>query len=191
MGLAAVSLFGLAACNKLGGGSDEMSFAKAALERNDRIEIVATDPATNTFTIRVKGTDTLQTVRADQVVGGIPGLTAPAGAAGSAGTTASAEPAPAESATASNTEQGQAAGDTAQSSTPGGAATNGAQANAASTNAAPGAANRAIIHTGPGDVAPPNTAIRASDTSASVPRTGFQPSAAPQSEVPNPNSDVA
>ena len=57
MGLAAVVLLGLTACGKLGlGGSDEMSWARAALERNDRIEIVATDPATSTFTVRMKDT---------------------------------------------------------------------------------------------------------------------------------------
>jgi hypothetical protein len=167
MGLAAFSLFGLAACNKLGGGSDEMSWAKAALERNDRIEIVATDPATNTFTIRVKGTDVLQTVRADQVVGGISGLAAGAAAA-PAGTTASAQAAPGESATASNTDQGQAAGEAAQSPTPGTTATN----SNAPADAAPGAASNGT------------------PSAASVPRTGYQPSAAPQSEVPNPNGDV-
>lgn len=171
MGLAAVSLFGLAACNKLGGGSDEMSWAKAALERNDRVEIVATDPATNTFTIRVKGTDVLQTVRADQVVGGIPGLTMPAGAAAPAGATASAEPAqaaPGEGASASNTEQGAGGEATAQNAAPG-AAANG--------NGTPSSASNG---------APPSQA----PAGASVPRTGYQPSAAPQSEVPNPNSDV-
>jgi len=169
MGLAAVSLFGLAACNKLGGGSDEMSWAKAALERNDRIEIVATDPATNTFTIRVKGTDVLQTVRADQVVGGISGLAAPAGAAAPSGATASAEPtqaAPGEGASASNTERGAGAEATAQNAAPGAAATG----------------NR----TPASNAAPPSQA----QAGASVPRTGYQPSAAPQSEVPNPNSDV-
>ena len=173
MGLAAVSVFGLAACNKLGGGSDEMSWAKAALERNDRIEIVATDPATNTFTIRVKGTDVLQTIRADQVVGGTAGLAAPAPAV-SPSTAASSEPAqavPGESAAASNTEQSQAAGEPAQgaAATNTAPAANGAQANAAPPGGAPGLAASA---------------------SASVPRTGLQPSAAPQTEVPNPNSDV-
>lgn len=170
MGLAAVSLFGLAACNKLGGGSDEMSWAKAALERNDRIEIVATDPATNTFTIRVKGTDVLQTVRADQVVGGISGLAAPAGAATvPVGATASAEPtqaAPGEGASASNTEQGAGAEATAQNAAPGAAATG---------NGTPASTD-----------APPSQA----QAGASVARTGYQPSAAPHSEVPNPNSDV-
>ena len=86
--LAAVALFGIAACGKLGlgGGSDEMSWARAALERNDRVEIVAVDPATNTFTVRIKETGDLRTVRADQVVAGPPGAPVslagtPAGAA--------------------------------------------------------------------------------------------------------------
>ena len=190
MGLAAVSVFGLAACNKLGGGSDEMSWAKAALERNDRIEIVATDPATNTFTIRAKDTDVLQTVHADQVVGGIQGLTAPAGAAAPAGATASVEPAqatPGEGASASNMEQGAGGEATAQTAAPGAAANGNGTPPSASNGAPPSsAANRALIATGPGDLGSSN--IRASQ--ASVPRTGYQPSAAPQSEVPNPNSDV-
>src|SRR5882757_1697299 len=86
--LAAVALFGIAACGKLGlgGGSDEMSWARAALERNDRVEIVAVDPATNTFTVRIKETGDLRTVRADQVIAGPPGAPVslagtPAGAA--------------------------------------------------------------------------------------------------------------
>jgi hypothetical protein len=107
MGVAAVALFGLAACNKagVGGGSDEMGWARAALERNDRIEIVATDPSTSTFTVRVKDTGELRTVRTDQIIAAPAGLTAPAGAAAPAGTAAPSEPAPGDSTTASNTEQ--------------------------------------------------------------------------------------
>jgi hypothetical protein len=76
--LAGVALFGLAACSKLGlGGQDEMSWARAALERNDRLEVVAADPQTSTFTVRVKATGELSMVRADQVVGSPPVLAAP------------------------------------------------------------------------------------------------------------------
>ena len=164
VGLAALTLFGLAACNKLGlgGGADEMSWARAALERNDRIEIVAADPSTSTFTVRVKDSGDLRTVRADQVIGAPPGAM-PGGAAAPAGTPASAESSQAasvDSATASNTEQGQTAGAAAtQSPAP---------------NSAPTAASAAS-----------NTVA-----SASVPRTGLQPSEAPPSQAPNPNSDV-
>jgi hypothetical protein len=179
MGLAAVALFGLAACHKagVGGGSDEMGWARAALERNDRIEIVATDPSTSTFTVRVKDTGDLRTIRADQVIAALPGAM-PAAVAAPAGTPASSESSQAasgESATASNTEQGQAAGAAAeQSPTPGAPTANSNGAPAAASNAAPATA-----------ASPSNTAA-----SASVPRTGFQSTAAPQTEVPNPNSDV-
>ena len=162
MGLAAVTLFGLAACNKAGGGSDEMGWARAALERNDHIEIVASDPSTSTFTIRVKDTGELRTVRTDQVIAAPPGLTAPAGAVAPAG----AQAAPGESTTASNTEQGQVV---ATQSPP--AAAPGADT-ASATNGASAAASSNTV------------------ASASVPRTGLQQSAAPPSEAPNPNSDV-
>src|SRR5579871_2821972 len=117
MGLAAVTLFGLAACNKAGGGgSDEMGWARAALERNDRIEIVATDPSTSTFTVRVKDTGELRTVRTDQIIAAPAGLTAPAGGAAPAGTAAPAEPAAADGATASNSEQASPASQAAPQS---------------------------------------------------------------------------
>ena len=166
MGLAAVTLLGLAACNKagVGGGSDEMSWARAALERNDRVEIVATDPSTSTFTIRVKDTGDLRTVRADQVIASPPGLTVPAGAAAPAGAPEPSQAAPGESATASNTEQAQPAG-------------------AAATQGPPPANPTAAA---PASAAPASNSV----ASASVPRTGLQQSAPPPSEAPNPNSDV-
>jgi hypothetical protein len=50
--------------------SDQMSWARAALERNVAIEIVATDPQTHTFTVRDKASGELRMVRADELVGG-------------------------------------------------------------------------------------------------------------------------
>ncbi len=87
-GLALLSL-GVAACGKLGvggGGGDEMGWARSALERNSRIEVVASDPQTNTFTVRMKETGELRMIRADEIVGAPPGsgaapATAPAGPA--------------------------------------------------------------------------------------------------------------
>ena len=196
MGLAALvplglSLFGLAACGKLGLGSssDEMSWARAALERNDRIEIVATDPATNTFTVRVKDTGDLRTVRADQVIAAPPGSAVPAGATVPAtnGTSESSQAASGEGATASNTEPGQAVAGgeaAAQSVAPG--------APAASSNEAPGGAPSSAANSAPSQSnAGTGSMARQADAAASVQRTGYQPSAAPPSEVPNPNSDVA
>jgi len=66
--LLAAACFGsltLAACSHP--AQDEMSWARAALERNERIEIVATDPQARTFTVRSKDTGALSVVRADQV----------------------------------------------------------------------------------------------------------------------------
>jgi hypothetical protein len=77
--LTALSLISLAlaACSRQQGG-DEMSWARAALERNDRVEIVAADPQSRTFTVRSKDTGQLHIVRADQLIA------APAPSAGSA-----------------------------------------------------------------------------------------------------------
>lgn len=76
---ACASLLALAACARQ--GESEMSWARAALERNDRIEVVAADEQSRTFTLRVKDTGELRMVRADQLIGGI---SAPAGPADSA-----------------------------------------------------------------------------------------------------------
>ena len=50
-------------------GQDQMSWARAALERNPQLEVVAADPQSHTFTVRVKDTGEVRTVRVDQVVG--------------------------------------------------------------------------------------------------------------------------
>lgn len=68
-----LAALGLAACGSQ--GQDEMGWAKAALERNGRLEIVASDPQSRTFTLRMKDTGELRMVRADQL------LAAPAGSA--------------------------------------------------------------------------------------------------------------
>ena len=57
----------LAACAR--GGQDEMSWARAALERNGQIEVVASDAQTRTFTVRVKDTGEVRIVHVDQLVG--------------------------------------------------------------------------------------------------------------------------
>jgi hypothetical protein len=187
MGLAAVTLLGLAACGRVGlGASDEMSWARAALERNDRIEVVATDPATSTFTIRIKDTGDLRTVRADQIIAAPPGVAESAGTApgASSGTPAAS----AESATASNSAASE---EPAQSATAEPAAPAASAPSTASNNAPPGAMTRsAPSAVSGGSAAPSNTMTRQTDASASIPRTGYQPANAPASEVPNPNSDV-
>jgi hypothetical protein len=69
--LAAGLLLALSACSKLeSGGQDQMAWAKDALERNDRIEVVASDPQAKTFTVRVKESGQLVVLPIDQVMAG-------------------------------------------------------------------------------------------------------------------------
>ncbi|HYM28565.1 MAG TPA: hypothetical protein VET66_10470 [Steroidobacteraceae bacterium] len=78
-GLTAIAaLLALAGCAKQ--GQDEMGWARTALERNAQIEIVAADPQSRTFTVRVKDTGELRMVRADEVVAGPSGTALAAGA---------------------------------------------------------------------------------------------------------------
>jgi hypothetical protein len=65
-GATCAALVLLAACAR--DGQDQMSWARAALERNGQIEVVAADPQSRTFTVRVKDSGELRMVRADQVV---------------------------------------------------------------------------------------------------------------------------
>src|SRR5215471_21746181 len=58
---------------------DEMSWARAALERNTSLEIVAADQQSRTFTVRLKGNGELRMVRADELVAS-PAAAAPVGA---------------------------------------------------------------------------------------------------------------
>jgi hypothetical protein len=176
IGLTGLALLGLsfAACGKLnvgGAGTDEMSWARAALERNSRLEVVAADPQSNTFTVRVKDTGELRMIRANEVVGGPPGggtssdASSPPPAA-----PASAQPAPLDptvpTTTASTTSEG---GSLARSA-------------GAPGNLKP--ASRTIV----GTADEPSSDGAAANT---APRTGLQPEPAPRAEVPDPNSDVA
>jgi hypothetical protein len=79
----------LAACDRQ--GRDEMSWARGALARNERLEIVAADPQSRSFTVRFKDTGELRVVRADQLVGS-PAASASPGAASTATANASAAP---------------------------------------------------------------------------------------------------
>ncbi len=90
----------LGACSR--GGQDEMSWARAALERNDSLEVVAADQQTRTFTVRMRQGGELRTVRADQVVGSPAAATvaATAGPAPAGELSAAADAAPAGNAAA-------------------------------------------------------------------------------------------
>jgi hypothetical protein len=99
----------LAACARE--GRDQMSWARAALERNGQIEIVAADPQSRTFTVRVKESGELRMVRADQVVAepalGAESSTAAVAPAASAASAAPA--APPQALTASGAADGASA----------------------------------------------------------------------------------
>jgi hypothetical protein len=97
--LAALSLTWLALAACAGKGQDEMSWARAALERNDRLEIVAADPQSRTFTVRNKDTGELSMVRADQLTAGVAPPASP-GAAPKPAATTGAEAATTSAATA-------------------------------------------------------------------------------------------
>ncbi|MBS0421857.1 MAG: hypothetical protein JSR66_29375 [Proteobacteria bacterium] len=75
--LAAGLLLALSACSKLGGGGqDQMAWAKDALDRNDRVEVVASDPQAKTFTVRVKESGQLVVLPVDQIIAGPAGTLA-------------------------------------------------------------------------------------------------------------------
>src|SRR5262245_25174804 len=89
LGVASLALLCLAGCDKIklitGGGA--MAYAQAAIERNNQLELVAIDANNSVFTVRVKETGELKTVRADELVGVLPGAEA-------AGVKAATAPAP-------------------------------------------------------------------------------------------------
>jgi hypothetical protein len=60
----------LTGCDRL--THSETDWARAALERNPDLTIVAADKDAKTFTVQVKGSTELRVVRLDQIVGGIP-----------------------------------------------------------------------------------------------------------------------
>src|SRR5258708_39207999 len=84
--VAAGLLLALGACSKLGMGQDQMAWAKDALDRNDRVEVVASDPQAKTFTVRVKDSGQLRVIPTDQIVAG------PAGGRTAAGKQAAGAP---------------------------------------------------------------------------------------------------
>ena len=87
----------LSGCDRLSPHGDS-DWARAALERNPDLTIVASDKDANTLTVQVKGSSELRVIRADEVIGMLPS-TGLAPAASGNGETAKASPAP-EAATA-------------------------------------------------------------------------------------------
>jgi hypothetical protein len=66
----AALLLTLGACSKLGLGQDAMTWAREALDRNSRLEVVASDSQAKTFTVRVKDSGQLVVIPLDEVVAG-------------------------------------------------------------------------------------------------------------------------
>jgi pyruvate/2-oxoglutarate dehydrogenase complex dihydrolipoamide acyltransferase (E2) component len=107
--ICACALAWLAGCER--SKHDEMRWAKDALERNGRLQVVAVDPQTRAFTVRMKDTGELRIVQADEIVGSLPAA-APQAAAATAATAAPAKPpmaAPASTASAGNVPEPAAA----------------------------------------------------------------------------------
>jgi hypothetical protein len=67
---AAVAMLALAACSKSSTGPDEMDWARAALGRNDQLQVVASDLQARTFTVRLKDSGQLRVLPLDQIVAG-------------------------------------------------------------------------------------------------------------------------
>ena len=114
----------LAACGRQ--PADDMGWARTALERNPRLEIVATDAQARTFTVRIRDTGELRVVRADQLVGG---PAADASVAAAAGAASGAAPSTAGASPAAQTEP-------ASTMSPATAAGSGSQGTAAAGEAA-------------------------------------------------------
>ena len=64
------ALLGLVACSQ--SEQNELDWARAALERNTALEVVATDEKSGIFTVRLKETGELRTVRANALVAILP-----------------------------------------------------------------------------------------------------------------------
>jgi hypothetical protein len=68
---ACATLLSLAGCAH--DTQDQMSWARAALERNSQVDVVAADPQSHSFTVRVKSSGEMRVVRADQIIASPPG----------------------------------------------------------------------------------------------------------------------
>jgi hypothetical protein len=92
-----IGLLILAACGRE--GQDEMGWARAALERNKTLEVVAADQQSRTFTVRLKDSGELRTVRAAEIVA------SPAAASAAQGASPATESKPASAPEAAGAER--------------------------------------------------------------------------------------
>ena len=69
-----VLFLALGACSKFGNGQDSMTWAREALDRNEHLQVVASDNQAKTFTVRVRDSGQLVVIPIDQIVAGPPAL---------------------------------------------------------------------------------------------------------------------
>jgi hypothetical protein len=129
----AAFILALSGCSKLGMGQDEMAWARQALDRNDRLQVVASDSQAKTFTVRMKDSGQLVVITVDQIVAG------PAG--GAEGPAKQAATAPADAAA-----EAPAAPSPASESAPAPAGSPASQATGSSTVASTGEPARSAGH---------------------------------------------
>jgi hypothetical protein len=72
-----VMLLALSGCDSISGG-DSNAWARAALERNPNLEVVAQDANTGSFTVRDKTSGELIVLRPDEIIGTVPSAIAAA-----------------------------------------------------------------------------------------------------------------
>ena len=101
LGILGCALLILSGCDRL--AHNDTEWARAALERNPNLTIVAADKDANTFTVQVKGSSELRVIHANEVIGSLPS-TGIAPAVGEPSETAKASP-PSESAPAGATTE--------------------------------------------------------------------------------------
>jgi hypothetical protein len=176
----------LGACSRLGGGQDEMSWARQALERNGRVQVVASDPQARTFTVRVKDTGELVVVPVDQLVAGPASLfsaAATAGSATSAGTAESAAPLARSATEASQVAQPDVDTSAASGSASPPLSTTGTGAPSTGATAAGGSDRRALAAAGEAAEAP--GAATATDSSPGTVPGPADAGATADSQVPH------
>lgn len=148
----------LTGCDKL--TQSETDWARAALERNPDITIVAADKDAKTFTVQVKGSNELRVVRLDQIIGNVPsdGFAPKVEEPSSSTTPASGQPASSsEPATAAASPGEPASADGAASSAQGGGTPVG-------TGVIRDAKGNVIASVGPDGVKSPSTASQDGET---------------------------
>jgi hypothetical protein len=156
----------LAACSR--SGPDELAWARAALQRNGTLEVVATDPAAGVLTVRVKSTGEVRTIRPGDLIGALP-----AGAPEAEVAATGAPPATSPSARAVATSPNAGAVAQAAPGTPAAADGN--------APASSGTASQQPAPAGPGDGSTP-TEQAPTGTASPAP-------AAPEKEKPVPKGD--